>query len=237
MAPPYTSQYIFLPAFSMGFSPSSAKNQELFFCLWAAFFKFLIHGKSPNFCLTQHKEKKHLEVFAAGRVCEQLQLWRASSAAVSRAPSQLWPHLPPHTCGFCCLKEVLISLCPAVCPHLGAAAPAARPGPLQVLDLTWASSTGARGCCDPRKCPSGQRGCSWQMVPVHLGPSLCHEGLQPSRTEMGGTAVRGQCCRVWTAGSTHGPLLSPSLPLSINLLPFPPFIPLFILLSFFWFCF
>lgn len=220
----------------MGFSPSRAENQEHFFCLRTAFLKFSIHGRTPNFCLTRHKEKKHLEVFAAGCVSscsyrEPLQqLWAA-------APSQLWPHLPPHTCVFCCLKEVLISLCPALCPHPSAAAPLARPGLLRVPDLTWASSPGARGCWWPQKCPSGQRGCSWQMGPVHLGPSMCHEELQPSRTEMESTAVEGQHCSIWTAGSIHSPLLFPSLPLSINLLPFSPFLSLSLLLSFFWFHF
>lgn len=192
----------------------------------------------PTFVLPSTKTRSTWRfVLLAGRAgCESScsygeplqQLWAG-------APNQLWPHLPPHTCGFCCLKEVLISLCPVVCPHLGAAAPVARPGPLQVPDLTWASSSRARGCCDPRKCPSGQRGCSWQMVPVHLGPSMCHKGLQPSRTEMEGTAVEGRRCRVWAAGSTHSPLLSPSLPLSINLLPFSPFLSLSLLL--FFFCF
>lgn len=141
MAQLYTSQYILLPAFSMGFSPSSAKNQERFFCLRAAFLKLSIHGKSPNFCLTQHKEKKHLEVFAAGCVssCSYREPLQQLGAG---APSQLWPHLPPHTCGFCCIKEVLMPSCPAVCPHLAAAAP----GLLQVLISPEPPPLGAGGC-------------------------------------------------------------------------------------------
>lgn len=59
----------------------------------------------------------------------------------------------------------------------------------------------------------------------------------PSRTEMEGTAVEGQHCRVWTAGSIHGPLLSPSFPIPVNLFLFSHFLSLSLLLSFFWFCF
>lgn len=141
------------------------------------------------------------------------------------APSQLWPHLPPHNRGVFLLLEgsfnILVS-CSLSSSGCSSSCGQARPfaGAWPHLSLLLQGDAG-----DPRKCPWGQRGCSWQMVPVHLGPSMCHEGLQPSRTEMESTAVEGRHCWIWTAGSIHGPWLFPPSPLSINLLPFSAFFP------------
>lgn len=169
----------------------------------------------PTFVLHSTKKRSIWRFLLPAGCVSSCSQWEPLQQLWAGAPSQLWPHLPPHTCGFCCLKGVLISSCPAVCPHLGAAAPVARPGFLQVPDLTWASSPGAKGMLVTPEMSLGPEGLSMADGPMHLGPSMCHEGLQPSRTEMESTAVEGLHCSIWTAGSIHGPFAL-SFPPSFN---------------------
>lgn len=110
------------------------------------------------------------------------------------APSQLWPHLPPHTCVFCCLKEVLTSLCPAVCPHPGAAAPVARPGLLRVPDLTWASSSGGKGMLATPKMSLGPKGLFMADGPrapgaLHVPRSAAAQQDRDGKHSCGGAAL------------------------------------------------
>lgn len=135
------------------------------------------------------------------------------------APSQLWPHLPPHTRGFfCCLKEVLISLCPAVCPHLAAAAPVARPGLLQVPDLTWASSS--RGMLvTPENVPGARGAVPGRWSPCTWGPPCATKGCSPA-----GQRWKAQLWRGGIAGSEQlgaSTALGSFLPALFQLICFP----------------
>lgn len=151
------------------------------------------------------------------------------------APSQLWPHLPPHTCGFLLLKgsfRIFVSCSLSSCGCSSSC------GQARTFAGFWSHLSlllwGKGGAGDPRNVPRARGAVHGRWSLCTWGPPCAMESCSPAGQRWKAQLWRG---RIWTAGSIHSPLLFPSLPLSINLLPFSPFLSLCLVVSFFWFCF